>query len=113
MTIRREELDAGRVDLREVATGKRIPLAHPGEILHEEFLSPLGITQARLAEHIGVPARHISELIHAKRGVTPKTAWLLGQAFGTSPEFWLNLQATYDLAVNRPPRAVNPLCRVG
>jgi addiction module HigA family antidote len=82
---------------------------HPGEILQEEFLSPLGITQVALAAHIGVPVQRINELVRGKRGVTPDTAWLLGQAFDTTPEFWLNLQAAYDLAESRPLRTVRKL----
>jgi addiction module HigA family antidote len=82
---------------------------HPGEILQEEFLSPLGITQVALAAHIRVPVQRINELVRGKRGVTPDTAWLLGQAFDTTPEFWLNLQAAYDLAQSRPPRPVRKL----
>ena len=82
---------------------------HPGEILREEFLAPLGITQVSLAEHIGVPLQRVNELVRGKRGVTPETAWLLSQAFGTTPEFWLNLQASFDLAAQRPSRKVQRL----
>jgi addiction module HigA family antidote len=87
---------------------KRIP-AHPGEILTEEFLKPLGISQVAFAAHIGVPVQRINELVRRKRGVTPETAWLLSQALNTTPEFWLNLQMTYDLAQNRPRREVQAL----
>jgi addiction module HigA family antidote len=62
-----------------------------------------------LAAHLGVPVQRINELVRGKRGVTPDTAWLLAQAFGTTPEFWLNLQAAYDLAVSRPARRVQRL----
>ncbi len=79
---------------------------HPGEILKEEFLAPLGLSQAALAHHLGVSTRQIGELVRGRRGVTAKTAWLLSQAFDTSPQFWLNLQARFDLAVNRPEQAV-------
>ena len=79
----------------------RLP-THPGEILSEEFLLPLGVTQVALAQHIGVPVQRINEIVRGKRGVTPETAWLLSQAFGTSPEFWINLQTNYDLARTRP-----------
>lgn len=82
---------------------------HPGEVLQEEFLSALGITQVALAAHIGVPVQRVNELTRGKRGVTPDTAWLLAQAFDTSPEFWLNLQATYDLAQSRPSRSIKKL----
>lgn len=83
----------------------RIP-THPGEILLEEFLNPLGISQVAFAKHIGVPIQRINEIVRGKRGVTPDTAWLFAQAFGTTPEFWLNLQAAYDLAKSRPKRTV-------
>ena len=88
----------------------RVP-THPGEILLEEFLAPLGQTQVALAKHLGVPVQRINELVRGKRGVTPETAWLLAQALNTSPEFWLNLQASYDLARNRPVRPVPRLRR--
>ncbi len=82
---------------------------HPGVILQEEFLRPLGITQVGLAGHLGVPVQRINELIRGKRGITPETAWLLAQALGTSPEFWIHLQTAYDLSRNRPDRVVEPL----
>jgi len=64
---------------------------HPGEILLEEFLKPLGMTQVAFARHIGVSVQRVNELIRGKRGVTPETAWLLAQALGTTPQFWVNL----------------------
>ena len=82
---------------------------HPGIILKEEYLEPLGISQVAFAAHLGVPVQRINELIRGKRGVTPQTAWLLAQAFKTSPEFWLNLQSMHDLAKNRPAKSVEPL----
>jgi addiction module HigA family antidote len=88
----------------------RVP-THPGEVLLEEFLVPLGQTQVALAEHLGVSVQRINELVRAKRGVTPETAWLLAQALNTTPEFWLNLQASYDLAHNRPAKKVSRLRR--
>lgn len=87
---------------------RRAP-THPGEVLSEEFLKPLGITQVALAEHLGVPVQRVNELIRGKRGVTPETAWLLAGAFGTTPEFWLNLQANHDLVKARPTRKVRHL----
>jgi antitoxin HigA-1 len=83
----------------------RIP-THPGEILLEEFLNPLGLSQVALAGHIGVPVQRINEIVRGKRGITPETAWLFAEAFGTSPEFWLNLQTNHDLARFRPKRQV-------
>ena len=90
----------------------RIP-THPGEILREEFLKPLGLTQVALAAHLEIPLQRINELVLGKRGVTPQTAWLLAQAFDTTPELWLNLQACHDLARNRPTRAVQRLKKAG
>lgn len=86
----------------------RIPI-HPGEVLAEEFLKPLGVTQVAFAAHIGVPVQRINELIRGKRGVTPETAWLLAEALNTTPEFWINLQVAHDLAKNRPAKSVAPL----
>lgn len=72
---------------------------HPGEILLEEFLNPLGITQYRLAQSISVPARRINEIVHGKRAISPDTALRLARALGTSDRFWMNLQSRYDLDV--------------
>lgn len=76
---------------------KAFPPIHPGEILLEEFLEPMGISQYRLAKDIGVPPRRINEIVHGKRGVTADTALRLGLFFGTSAKFWMNLQTSYDL----------------
>jgi len=86
---------------------------HPGEILLEEFLKPLGVTQVAFARHIGVSVQRVNELIRGKRGVTPETAWLLSQALGTTPQFWVNLQTNHDLAASRPRKTVRKLRRVG
>ena len=86
----------------------RIP-THPGEILLEEFLVPAGVSQVQLAQHIGVPVQRINEIVNGKRGITPETAWLLAQAFGTSAEFWVNLQTAYDLAKSRPEQEIKKL----
>jgi addiction module HigA family antidote len=86
----------------------RIP-THPGEILLEEFLKPMEITQVLFAKHLGIPTQRINEIIKGKRGVTPDTAWLLSQALGTTPQFWLNLQIQHDLALQKPKRQVKLL----
>ena len=86
---------------------------HPGEILAEEFLMPLDLTQVALADHIGVPVQRVNEIVRGKRGITPETAWLLSEAFETTPDFWVNLQTSYDLATRRPDRQVEPLRRAG
>ena len=74
---------------------------HPGEILQDEFLTSLGVSQYRLANDIGVPPRRINEIVLGKRGITADTALRLGRYFGTSPQFWMNLQARYDLEMQR------------
>ena len=86
---------------------RQIPLAVPGEILLEEFLKPLGVTQYRLAKEIGVPQRRIGEIVTGKRAITADTAARLGVYFGIEAEFWLNLQAHYDLALTRETLADN------
>ena len=80
---------------------RKIPLATPGEILLEEFLKPLGITQYRVAKEIGVPQRRIGEIVAGNRAITADTAARLGVFFGMEAEFWLNLQAHYDLVQTR------------
>jgi len=80
---------------------RKISLATPGEILLEEFLKPLGITQYRVAKEIGVPQRRIGEIVAGKRAITADTAARFGVFFGMEAEFWLNLQAHYDLVQTR------------
>ena len=74
---------------------------HPGEVLLEEFLEPLGVTQHRLAVSIGVPPRRINEIVHGKRRITADTALRLARYFGTTDRFWLNLQTRFDLEVEK------------
>jgi addiction module HigA family antidote len=74
---------------------------HPGEMLMEDFLEPLGISQYRLAQAIGVPARRINEIVHGSRRISADTALRLSRYFGMSDGFWLNLQAHYDLEVEK------------
>ncbi len=78
---------------------QKIPPIHPGEILLEEFLKPMDISQYRLAHDISVPARRINEIVLGKRRITADTALRLGRYFGMSPQFWINLQSHYDLEV--------------
>lgn len=80
---------------------QKIDPVHPGEVLLEEFLNPLGISQYRLAKEISVPPRRINEIVHHTRGISADTALRLSRYFGTSERFWLNLQAQYDLDVER------------
>jgi antitoxin HigA-1 len=79
----------------------KIPPVHPGEILKEEFLDPLSITQYRLAKDINVPPRRINEIVHGKRSISADTALRLGRFFGMMPQFWINLQAHYDLEIEK------------
>jgi len=79
----------------------RVP-SHPGEVLLADFLEPMGITQVAFAKHIAVPVQRVNEIVRGKRGISPASAWLFGQALGTTPEFWMNLQTNYDLASSRP-----------
>ena len=80
---------------------KMLAPIHPGEILMEEFLKPLGISQYKLAKDISVPARRINEIVHGKRSVTADTALRLSRYFNLSERFWLNLQARYDLEIQK------------
>ena len=91
---------------------KRIPTP-PGEVLLKEFLVPLGLTQVAFAEHLGIPLQRVNGIVRGKRAITPETAWLLSQALGTTPEFWLNLQAAHDLAACKPVRSIRPVRKVG
>lgn len=91
---------------------------HPGEMLLEEFLKPLGLTQVQLAEAIRVPFQRVNQIVRGRRGVTPDTALRLAALFDTTPEFWLNMQQTWDLyeALNAPEakdvRRIKPIIRV-
>ena len=80
---------------------REIPPVHPGEILLEEYLKPMGITQYRLAKDIHVDPRRINEIIHGQRSITADTALRLARYFGTSERFWLNLQSRYDLELQK------------
>ena len=80
---------------------KTIKPIHPGEILLEEFLEPLGISQYRVAKDISVPPRRINEIVHGKRSITADTALRLSRYFGSTERFWMNLQIRYDLEVEK------------
>jgi antitoxin HigA-1 len=97
MTIKREDLDAGRNDFGDVVTGKRLPTVHPGEILRDDFLAPMKISVYTLAQAIKVPRSRINDIVHGRRGITADTAFRLARYFGSTPDFWINLQARYDL----------------
>ena len=80
---------------------QKMPPIHPGEILLEEFLNPLGISQYRLARDVSVPPRRINEIVQGKRSISADTALRLARYFGTAERFWLNLQAHYDLEIEK------------
>ena len=82
---------------KTVSKTEKLPPIHPGEILNEEFLQPMKITQYRLAKSIGVDARRIHAIVHGKRSITAETALLFSRFFGNSAEFWMGLQTQYDL----------------
>jgi antitoxin HigA-1 len=97
MSIKRDDMDARRIDLADVTTGKRLPLIHPGEILRHDFLQPLKISVYTLAQDIKVPRSRLNDIVLGRRGITADTAFRLSRYFGTTPGFWINLQARYDL----------------
>jgi antitoxin HigA-1 len=82
-------------------TENKLPPIHPGEILLEEFLKPMSISQYRLAKDISVPPRRINEIVHGKRAISPNTALRLSRYFGLSERFWINMQARYDLEIEK------------
>ena len=86
-------------DQERVENEERLPPVHPGEVLLEDFMKPLGLSQYRLAQDLGVPALRISQIVHGKRAVTADTALRLARYFGTSANVWMRLQARYDLEV--------------
>lgn len=91
-----------------VVTGRKLPPIHPGEILLEEFLKPLSLSQYRLAMDISVPTRQINEIVLGKRAISPDTALRLSRYFGLSDRFWINLQARYELEVEKNKLGFNP-----
>ena len=99
MTIKREDIDSGQVNFSDIATGRRLPPVHPGAILRDEFLTPLEISVYGLAKAIKVSRPRLNDVVRGHRSITTDTALRLGRYFGTTPEFWINLQTRYDLDV--------------
>ena len=99
MTIRREDLDRQRVDFSDVASGERLPPIHPGEILRDDFLRPMGLSVYGLARALKVSRPRVNDIVLGRRGISVDTALRLGRYFGTTPEFWVHLQTRYDLDV--------------
>ena len=106
MTIDRKLVDRRRVDFSDVASGRRLPPVHPGAILRDEFLKPMQLSVYRLARDIKVSRPRMNEIVLGRRAVTTDTALRLARYFGTTPEFWINLQTRYDLDV--ADRTVRP-----
>ncbi len=92
-------------------TAKRLPPVHPGDVLLEDYLKPLGISQNRLARDLGVPAQRINDIVRKNRTVTLDTALRLARYFHTSPQFWLNLQMHYDLEMARETQLIDRVNR--
>jgi antitoxin HigA-1 len=97
MTISREASD--RTNFDDVAERDLLAPVRPGEILHDEFMEPLGLSARALARELGVPPNRITEIVNGERGITAETAILLSRRFGTSSRFWMNLQVAHDLVI--------------
>lgn len=99
MSIRREDIDRRTVDFSVVRSGRRLPPVHPGQILRDDLLIPIDISVYELARAIKVPRSRANNIVRGRRVITADTAIRLGPYFGVTPEFWINLQARYDLDV--------------
>ncbi len=99
MTIKREDIHNRQVDFSDVATGRRLPTVHPGEILRDEFLKPMGLSVYVLSNAIKVPRSRANDIVRGRRTITTDTALRLGRNFGTTATFWINLQTRHDLDV--------------
>ena len=97
MTIRRADVDGGRVDFSAIATGRSLPAVHPGRFLRDELLAPLDLSVYALARALNVPRTRLNDIVRGRRAVTADTALRLARYLGTSPQFWVNLQARHDL----------------
>ena len=92
-------------------TSQKLPPVHPGEILLEEYLKPLGISQNKLGRDLNVPAQRINDIVRGQRAITVDTALRLARYFQTTPQFWLNLQSRYDLEIAQETRLVERVMR--
>ena len=97
--ISRKDLDRREVDFSDVGSGRSLPPVHPGEILRDEFLTPMSLSVYRLAREIRVSRPRLNDIVLGRRAITTDTALLLARYFGTTPDFWSNLQTRYDLDV--------------
>src|SRR5438477_9278390 len=99
MAIKREDIDSGKISFSDLASGRRLPPVHPGEILRDEFLLPLGVSVYELANAIKAPRSRLNDIVLGRRRITVDTALRLARYLGTTPEFWINLQTHYELDV--------------
>lgn len=99
MSIQRKNIDRRQIDFSDVTSGRRLPPMHPGEILRDEFLTPMDLSVYRLAKALKVSRPRLNDIVIGRRAITTDTALRLGRYFGTTPEFWINLQTRYDLDV--------------
>lgn len=111
MAIEREDVDRQKVDFSDVASGRHLPPVHPGEILRDEFLTPLDLSVSQLAQEIQVADSQLNDIVLGRCAITPDIAQRLGRYFGMTPDFWINLQAHYDQAADGPAGRNRP--RVG
>ena len=99
MIITREAVDRCAVDFAGVTSGRRLPPVHPGQFLRDEFLEPLGLSVYALARALNVPRPRLNDVVRGRRSLSTDTALRLARCFGTSPGFWINLQARHDLDI--------------
>ncbi len=99
MTIKRAAVDRGTVDFSDIASGRRLRAIHPGRFVYDEFLVPLGLSVNALAKALNVPRPRLNDVVRGQRAVSADTALRLARYFGTSPQFWVNLQARYDVEI--------------
>ena len=96
MSTKREDLDAGPIDTGEPTSGRRTPPTHPGDILSQDFLLPMGVSVHALANAIKMPRSRVNDIVLGRRAITADTALRLARHLGTTPEFWTSLQARFD-----------------
>ena len=109
MSIRAEDVPG--LNLSDIACAERIGSVVPGEVLREEFMAPLGLSGRALARELGVPSNRITEIVAGERAITAETAILLAERFGTTAEFWLNLQTAHDLEIGASTLTIQPTGR--
>ena len=99
MTIKRDDIETGKIDFSDITTGRRLPAVHPGDVLKTEFLEPLSLSVYQLAKDLKVQRSRLNEIVLGQRSLTADTALRLAVYFATTPEFWINLQTQYDLNI--------------